>query len=78
MACLGHPLLSDTLYGGSLADSLARQALHACRLAFVHPVTGESMEFHSPAPADLVQAMDALGLRYNHSLQFSANGNTAF
>lgn len=77
MAFLGHPLVSDALYGGAPAGNLARQALHACRLAFAHPATGELLEFRSPAPADLVQAMDALGLGYNDSLQFSATGNTA-
>ena len=65
MAFLAHPLVSDALYGGALAGDMARQALHACRLAFAHPATGEPMEFKSPPPSDLLSAMDALGLRYN-------------
>jgi len=68
MAFLGHPLVSDALYGGALAGDMARQALHACRLAFAHPATGEAMEFKSLPPPDLLRAMDALGLRYNPHL----------
>ena len=68
MAFLDHPLVSDAVYGGALAGDMARQALHACRLAFVHPATGELMEFKSPPPPDLLRAIDALGLRYNSGL----------
>ena len=68
MAFLDHPLVSDTLYGGALAGDLTRQALHACRLAFVHPATGEAMEFRSPPPSELLHAINDLGLRYNSSL----------
>ena len=67
MAFLGHPLVSDELYGGGLAGGLQRQALHACRLAFVHPVTGEAMEFKSSPPTDLQTAIESFGLRYNQS-----------
>jgi 23S rRNA pseudouridine1911/1915/1917 synthase len=45
MAFLGHPLVSDEVYGGAPAAGLGRQGLHACRLAFEHPVTGKAMEF---------------------------------
>ena len=67
-----HALVGDPVYGGRLAlpagaseDLVAllrrfkRQALHAARLAFVHPVTGESQEFESPPPADF-QALIAV------------------
>jgi len=57
----GHPLLADTLYGGRPALGLTRQALHAARLAFAHPVTGEPMVFLSALPADLAAAWQALG-----------------
>ena len=67
MASLGHPLVSDELYGGVVAGGLQRQALHACRLAFEHPVTGAMMEFKSPPPADLGAALEDLGLIYNQS-----------
>jgi 23S rRNA pseudouridine1911/1915/1917 synthase len=65
MAFLGHPLVSDALYGGQPAGGLSRQALHACRLAFEHPVTGEMMEFKADPPADLEAAISGLGLIYN-------------
>lgn len=67
MASIGHPLVGDALYGGAPAAGLSRQALHAFRLAFVHPVTQEAMEFHSPPPPDLVQALQSWGLDYNRA-----------
>lgn len=68
MAFLGHPLVSDEIYGGQPAGGLGRQALHACRLAFVHPATGEMLEFKASPPADLQVAIGNLGLSYNHGL----------
>jgi 23S rRNA pseudouridine1911/1915/1917 synthase len=68
MASLGHPLVSDALYGGESAVGLTRQALHARRLGFEHPVSGEAMSFISPVPADLEAAMAELGLSYNGKL----------
>jgi 23S rRNA pseudouridine1911/1915/1917 synthase len=65
MAFLGHPLVSDEVYGGAPAAGLGRQGLHACRLAFEHPVTGKAMEFRSEPPADLQAAIAGLGLIYN-------------
>ncbi|GIO34734.1 MULTISPECIES: RluA family pseudouridine synthase [Paenibacillus] len=51
---LGHPLLGDSLYGGSTA-LIGRQALHGERLAFTHPFTGERIEIDDPWPDDLRQ-----------------------
>ncbi|MDM0020383.1 RluA family pseudouridine synthase [Variovorax saccharolyticus] len=65
MASIGHPLVGDTLYGGAPAAGLTRQALHAFRLGFAHPVTGEPMEFRSPPPPDLLQGFSEWGLDYN-------------
>ena len=65
MASIGHPLVGDDVYGGAPAGNLGRQGLHAWRLAFAHPVTGETMEFKSSPPADLQGAFVNLGLRYN-------------
>ena len=67
MASIGHPLVGDALYGGAPAAGLSRQALHAFRLAFVHPVTQAALEFRSPPPADLVQALQSWGLDYNRA-----------
>lgn len=65
MASIGHPLVADTLYGGAPAAGMSRQALHAFRLAFTHPVTGEPMVFHSEPPGDVLEALSQWGLRYN-------------
>ncbi len=65
MASLRHPLVGDGLYGGAPLDSMSRQALHAYRLAFVHPVTGHALEFDSPVPADMRHALALWGLGYN-------------
>ena len=65
MASIRHPLVADALYGGEQGGAMQRQALHAFRLAFTHPVTGQAMEFHAPLPADMRQALDFWGLQYN-------------
>ncbi len=65
MAWLGHPLVGDALYGGRPQWGMARQALHAHRLAFRHPVTQAVLDLHSPVPADMAEAVRAAGLRYN-------------
>jgi len=65
MAHIGHPLVADEVYGGAPAAGLQRQALHAFRLAFRHPVTGAALEFEAPLPPDLAAALALWGLRYN-------------
>jgi 23S rRNA pseudouridine1911/1915/1917 synthase len=65
MAHIGHPLVADELYGGAPAAGMARQALHAYRLAFKHPATGRMLEFQAPLPQDLQRALASWGLRYN-------------
>lgn len=63
---LGHPIVCDGLYGPLSRDyndpdfpnienesRIGRQALHANRLAFYHPITGEKMVFESPLPDDI-------------------------
>jgi 23S rRNA pseudouridine1911/1915/1917 synthase len=65
MASLGHPLVSDALYGGEAAAGLDRQALHARRLAFAHPCSAVALAFVAPVPDDLEHAIQALGLSYN-------------
>lgn len=67
MASIGHPLVADALYGGAEAAGLKRQALHAFRLGFVHPITGEAMAFQSRPPVDLLQGLGAWGLDYNRA-----------
>ncbi len=63
---LGHPLVGDGLYGPRSndfpdpdmlhienEDKISRQALHACKLGFYHPITNEWMEFFSEMPSDM-------------------------
>jgi len=70
----GHPLLADATYGGRrrearlpeehparrAAEAVGRQALHAWRLAFVHPRSGERVSFEAPVPRDLEAALEIL------------------
>jgi 23S rRNA pseudouridine1911/1915/1917 synthase len=51
---LGHPLLGDEVYGKRAG--FERQMLHAWRLGFTHPRTGERLNFQSPIPTDFVEA----------------------
>ena len=60
LAHRGHPLVADAVYGGKPALGLARQALHATRLAFAHPVTGQALAFESAFPADFDAAWQAV------------------
>jgi 23S rRNA pseudouridine1911/1915/1917 synthase len=52
LASIGHPVVGDRLYG-SAEPELGRQFLHAARLGFRHPRTGEPLVFESPLPPDL-------------------------
>ena len=61
MAYIKHPLLGDELYGPNRnKEGARRQMLHAGVLGFVHPVTGEYMEFESPLPEDFRKVLDRL------------------
>jgi 23S rRNA pseudouridine1911/1915/1917 synthase len=65
MAAMGHPVVGDPVYGrGTLKDAerlgLHRQFLHAHRLGFNLPSTGEWREFTSPLPQDLQQVLEKL------------------
>lgn len=62
LASIGHPILGDRTYGGGGDDArrlgLTRPFLHARRLAFTHPITGEPVEVDEPLPDDLRTALD--------------------
>ena len=73
LAHIGYPIVGDPTYGRRLAipkgatprleaalRGFRRQALHAARLGFDHPVTGQPMEFASPLPADMRDLLEAL------------------
>ena len=74
---MNHPIVGDPTYGNSgrsaaLADTrlrqsiraLGRQALHARILGFVHPASGEYLEFESPLPPDMQEIIDYLENKY--------------
>jgi 23S rRNA pseudouridine1911/1915/1917 synthase len=58
-AAIGHPLVGDVTYGGEAKYGLERQFLHAHRLSFTHPLSGESLSFTSELPADLAAALES-------------------
>ncbi|MBN1254366.1 MAG: RluA family pseudouridine synthase [Deltaproteobacteria bacterium] len=73
MASINHPLVGDPLYTktrrfAQIEDSvlrerieaLGRQALHASRIAFRHPITGKTLEFTAPLPADIENILEVL------------------
>jgi 23S rRNA pseudouridine1911/1915/1917 synthase len=74
MAHVGHALIGDQTYGGrrrlaakavgytlaEVVNGFPRQALHAATLGFVHPVTGEDLEFASALPPDMADLVAAL------------------
>lgn len=68
MASIGHALLGDPLYSRPpkplrellKAADFRRQALHAQRLGFIHPVTGSECDFFSPIPADMAELLERL------------------
>lgn len=68
MASIGHPLLGDQVYGRpkpvhrSLLETLGfkRQALHAARLGFIHPVTSNALSFESEMPGDMQELFRAI------------------
>jgi 23S rRNA pseudouridine1911/1915/1917 synthase len=73
LASIGHPVVGDATYGGTRTPSsrraearealksLRRPALHAARLAFVHPRTGERLSFEAPLPPDMAGVLARLG-----------------
>ena len=77
LAHAGHGLIGDATYGGrrklsprdvgdaaaAAAAAFPRQALHAATLGFLHPVTGERLDFAAPLPADMVGLLGALRSR---------------
>jgi len=78
---IGHPIAGDPIYGGerrALNDAdtpllrraltaLKRQALHACVLGFVHPITSTLLTFSAPIPLDMQHVIDTLQEREEDS-----------
>jgi 23S rRNA pseudouridine1911/1915/1917 synthase len=75
---IGHPIVGDSLYGGihrrvphhlRVVQHLTRPFLHAERLAFTHPRTGEYLEFKAPLPDDLRVTLDGVDPRLRDMLE---------
>jgi 23S rRNA pseudouridine1911/1915/1917 synthase len=69
LASIGHPILGDRLYGGTLGPGLpqiASQALHAHRLELTHPVTGNLLQLESPLPSDMNNLLTNSSHSENH------------
>lgn len=60
LAHRGHPLVADRLYGGTIELGIERQALHAYRLQFRHPATGDEIACEATPPTDFEQAWKAV------------------
>ena len=58
LEAIGLPVAGDPVYGAAGDLGLERQFLHAARLSFVHPFTGERVGVESPLPADLAAALE--------------------
>ncbi|MFI2857510.1 RluA family pseudouridine synthase [Paenibacillus sp. JSM ZJ436] len=63
MKYIGHPLVGDPVYGRSKGIKMNGQALHAAVLGFLHPQSGQYMEFTAPLPRDMEELLTALRSR---------------
>jgi 23S rRNA pseudouridine1911/1915/1917 synthase len=71
-AAIQHPVVGDSVYGyrnsgayqSDVLKTVTRQMLHAWRIAFTHPATGEKIHLESPIPEDMLQVLN--GLRMNN------------
>ena len=52
MAYIGHPIVGDSLYGIT-SNLINRQALHACKVSFIHPISKKNMNLESDIPQDM-------------------------
>ena len=60
MSYIGHPVVSDILYGTPCPELIGRQALHAAALRFTHPGTKKELHIEAPIPDDMQQAIQRL------------------
>jgi 23S rRNA pseudouridine1911/1915/1917 synthase len=78
LSALGYPVVGDRIYGGAgrlkavkdaalraRLSAVPRQALHAWRIGFTHPVENREMEFIAPVPGDMQHLLDYLQERYS-------------
>ena len=60
MAYIGHPVAGDDVYGSGKPASLGGQCLHAKHIGFVHPITGERLEFETELPEYFTKFLNSL------------------
>lgn len=70
LQALGAPIVGDAVYGEATncfpttkrgaVSRISRQALHACRLEFIHPISREQVSFEAPMAADIAELIEAL------------------
>ena len=71
MQSAGYPLVGDPMYGKQhLISVFPRQALHACRLGLLHPVSGEPCEWTAPLPADFAALLKSAGISDKKSAEW--------
>ncbi len=54
MAYIGHPIIGDSLYG-NVSNLITRQALHSCKVRFIHPITKQYMNIEADLPEDIIK-----------------------
>ena len=57
LSYIGHPILGDTLYGHS-SNLISRQALHAYKVSFIHPIVNKLVSFEAPCYLDIINIMN--------------------
>jgi 23S rRNA pseudouridine1911/1915/1917 synthase len=70
-ASMQHPVVGDTVYGyrnsgthlPDVLKTVSRQMLHAWRIAFTHPATGEKLHLEAPIPEDMLQVLNGLRIK---------------
>ena len=72
LAEIGHPILIDRQYSERFRcrHFFQRTLLHAARLKFIHPMTGEGIDLTSPLPGDMRSAIDLVGIESRHLREF--------
>lgn len=60
MAYIGHPVAGDDVYGSGKPASLGGQCLHAKHIGFIHPITGERLEFETELPEYFTKFLNSL------------------
>ena len=60
LRAIGHPIVGDGVYGSKERSAGTRPFLHACKLAFPHPLTGQPVDCESPPPRDFADALKRL------------------